>query len=269
MPLIVHFPEKWRHLSPFAAGSEVDELVAFVDFAPTLLSLCGQATPATMQGRAFLGEHRAAPAPDAHVFLYADRFDDIAGMRRGITDGRYKYIRSFTPHLAGAPYSSYAMGQPSWKAWQRASQTDSLPEVHRAIWKAPQPAEMLFDTATDPWEIENLAGKPEHDERLAAMRARLRKTMEDSHDTGLVPEAIWPSLIGDKTIHDYVRRDVHDAPAVLDLAFAATAADPARLPEIIEALDSKNPSIRYWAIVGCLALDKAAARRRGAHPPPG
>jgi len=41
VPLIVHFPEKWRFLAPAPAGGTSDRLVSFVDFAPTVLSLCG------------------------------------------------------------------------------------------------------------------------------------------------------------------------------------------------------------------------------------
>ena len=41
VPLLVRVPEKWRALSPFKPGEAVDELVSFVDLAPTLLSLVG------------------------------------------------------------------------------------------------------------------------------------------------------------------------------------------------------------------------------------
>jgi arylsulfatase A-like enzyme len=103
--MIVYFPKKWQHLSPFQPGERVDEPVSFVDLAPTLLSLLGEKKPEQMLGRAFLGPQRVAPAKDEVEFLYADRFDEIYGMRRGITDGRWKYIRRFTPHLPAAPYS--------------------------------------------------------------------------------------------------------------------------------------------------------------------
>ncbi len=94
VPLLIRIPEKWRNLSPFPPGSTADEVVSFVDFAPTLLSLAGLETPPQMQGRAFLGTKRVVPSKDHIACLYADRFDEIYGMRRGITDGRWKYIRA-------------------------------------------------------------------------------------------------------------------------------------------------------------------------------
>ncbi len=259
VPLLIHIPEKWRYLSPFPPGSKVEEPVSFVDLAPTLLSLCGQATPESMQGRAFLGTHRRAPAPDETVLLYADRFDEMEGMRRGLTDGRYRYIRCFSPQLPGAPYCDYPLSQPSWTAWKNAAENDSLPPLHTAMWKTPQPVEMLFDTQEDPWEIRNLANQPEHAERLTAMRARLRSTMKSVHDTGLVPEPMWEELAGNKTIHDYVRSAAFDLDATLDLAFTATSPDEGNVPRFIEALGSKDPVIRYWAATACLIHAKDAA----------
>jgi hypothetical protein len=212
-----------------------------------------------MQGRAFLGTHRRAPAPDESVLLFGDRFDELEGMRRGLTDGRYRYIRCFSPQLPGAPYATYPLGQPSWTAWKKAAENGSLPALHTAMWKTPQPVEMLFDTKADPWEIHNLAGDPAHAERLTAMRARLRSTMASVRDTSLVPEPMWQELVKDKTIHDYVRSDAFDLDATLDLAFAATSPDGWDAGRFIKALGSKDPVIRYWAATACLIHAKEAA----------
>jgi arylsulfatase A-like enzyme len=254
IPMIVRIPGKWQQLSPFAPGSRVSELVAFVDLAPTVLSLCGMEKPSYMQGRAFLGSRRSEPQKDPTVFLYADRFDEIYGMRRGITDGRYKYIRYFTPYLPAAPYSSYQFGQAGWRAWQSAWQQGKLNGYHKDLWEVPQQCEHLYDTSQDPWEINNLAGQPAHAELLEKMRTGLKNKMAGAFDTSLVPEPMWDEVGDGKIIYDSVRSPSFDLAKILDLAFAASAGDVAALPQLTDALASDDPVRRYWGAQGCIVL---------------
>lgn len=255
VPLLVRVPEKWRALSPFKAGEAVDELVSFVDFAPTLLSLVGLEKPDYMQGRAFLGKHRGDP--EEGVFLYADRFDEIYGMRRGWTDGRWKYIRRFTPHLPAAPYSSYQFSMPSWTAWRKAWQDGKLDKRHRRIWETPQPPEELFDLEADPWEIHNLAADPAHAERLAEMRTRMKTKMSGVKDTGIIPEPMFDALSPNRPVAEFARSDKFDHADVLDLAFAASSGDPAELDRLQAAIKSDDPVKRYWGLLGMRVRGKA------------
>ena len=250
VPLVVHVPEKWKALTPFKPGEVVEEPVAFVDLAPTVLSLAGLKTPEAMQGRAFLGEHRKEAPKDDMVFLYADRFDEIYGMRRGITDGRWKYIRRFTPQLPAAPYSYYQFSMPSWVAYRKAWQEGKLSGVHKATWEKPQAVEELFDLQADPWEVKNLADDPAHAGKLVAMRKRLMGTMLKVRDSGVVPEPMFDSLIGDGTIADFMKDGGVDLPEVLDLAFLASGADKGDLETLIEKSASKDPVERFWALQG-------------------
>jgi arylsulfatase A-like enzyme len=259
VPMLIHVPEKWRSLSPFKPGEAVAESVAFVDLAPTLLSLVGLEKPAQMQGRAFLGPKRVAPAKDDVVFLYADRFDEIYGMRRGITDGRWKYLRCFTPHLPAAPYSYYQFEQAGWTAWWKAWKDGKLKPPFDQLWENPQPFERLFDTLNDPWEIRDLAADPAHADRLAAMRGRLKAKMIEVVDTGLIPEPMFEELSSGQPIATYLAGRKADLPALVNLAFAASAAQEQNLTIFRQELASKDPLARYWAATGCLILGKAAA----------
>ncbi|BCX47396.1 sulfatase [Haloferula helveola] len=256
VPMIVRVPEKFRKLSPFKPGEKVAETVAFVDLAPTLMSLIGKEKPAQMQGRAFLGDKRVEPAADAGVFLYADRFDELYGMRRGWTDGHFKYIRRFRPELPAAPYSYYQFSMPSWVAWRKAWQEGKLDEVHRRMWESPQPVEEFFDLEKDPWEVNNLANDPAQAERMAAMKAKLKAKMKEIRDTGIVPEPMFASLVGDKTIVDVVRAPSFDYDKILDLAFLATAGDESNVDRLKTAVASKDPVERYWGLLGLRILKR-------------
>lgn len=262
VPFIVHVPKKWQQLSPFKMGTKVDELVSFVDVAPTVLSLCGIETPAQMQGRAFLGANRVAPPKNADVFLFADRFDDISGMRRGVTDGRFKYIRRFSSHLPAAPYSYYPLSMPSWRAWQKAWQDGQLSGYYKRLWEPHQAVEDLYDTEADPWEIHNLASDPQYADRLFTMRNRLRDIMTDVDDTGIIPEAMFGTVTGTvakySTVYDFAHSGLFDQEKILNLAFQASARDIADLPRLMEAMKDGDPIARYWGATGCAILGKQA-----------
>ncbi|MDX1680248.1 MAG: sulfatase-like hydrolase/transferase [Akkermansiaceae bacterium] len=257
VPMIVHFPEKWAHLSPFKAGSAPEEPVAFVDLAPTLFSLLGIDIPEQMQGRPFLGKKREQAAKDEMEFLFGDRFDEIVGMRRGLTDGRWKYIRRFTPHIPAAPYSFYQFSQDGWVAYYKAWKEGKLKPEHARIWESPQPVEELFDTQSDPWEIHNLAGDPAHAERLKSMREALKQRMIETRDTGLIPESMFKDYSGKDPISKAFAR-YENLPALVELAFAASSGDPAVLPKLVEKLKSEDMLTRYWATHGFMVLGKKA-----------
>ncbi|MGE9269827.1 MAG: sulfatase family protein, partial [Verrucomicrobiales bacterium] len=229
VPMIVHVPKKWQSLTPFKAGQRVDEPVSFVDLAPTLLSLVGLETPEQMQGRAFLGSKRSEPAENEAELLYADRFDEIYGLRRGITDGRWKYIRRFTPNLAAAPYSYYQFGQQGWKAWRKAWQDGKLEGQLKQIWEPDQVVEELYDTDADPWEIKNLANDPAHRAKLAEMHGRLKSAMTAARDSGMIPEPMFAELSPDQPIADYMRSRNNSLPDLVDVAFTASANKPENL----------------------------------------
>lgn len=259
VPLVVRVPAKWRHLVSYAPGVRVEEPVSFVDFLPTFLSLAGIDLPAHLQGRAFLGPQRREPARDEMEFLYADRFDEVYGMRRGLTDGKWKYLRRFTPYLPAAPYSFYPYQMPSWSAWERAWQAGQLTGYHRAIWESEHDTEELYDLTQDPWEMHNLAHDANHQDKLAALRQRLKATMSAARDTGIVPEPLFSRVRGHAPLADAVQSSRFDYDGVLDLAFAATQRDARELPKLKAALSSPDPTARYWALCGMVILGQAAA----------
>ncbi len=259
VPLIVRIPHKFRSLSPFKPGQRVTEPVSFVDLSPTLLALAGLDAPSHMQGRPFLGTRRVEPAADEMEFLFADRFDELYGMRRGLTDGKWKYIRNFNPDFPTAPYSFYQYGQPGWTAYQKAYQDGRLSGYPKALWEAPGTSEQLYDLSADPWEMKNLAVDPAHAERLAALRGRLKSTMEKAHDTGLVPEPLFKALAGKSTIADFVQSDAFDIGKIAELAFIASEVDAKNLPRLKAATTSADPTERYWGIVGMRVLGAKAA----------
>src|SRR5688500_1986456 len=106
VPLLIHFPPKWRHLAPAEPGATTNRLVSFVDFAPTVLSLAGVPIPRHMQGTAFLGT--AAGSPRDFIYTARDRVDEAFDTARAVRDNRWLYIRNYRPDLSWAPPEAYS-----------------------------------------------------------------------------------------------------------------------------------------------------------------
>jgi uncharacterized sulfatase len=252
VPLIIRFPEKWRHLAPSGPGTVSDRLVNFVDFGPTLLSLCGVPVPPTMQGKAFLGQQQTPPRQYVHGFR--DRMDERYDLIRSVRDKRYNYIRNYRPDL---PYFhhqhvSFLYEMPTMKAWQRLADAGKLTGPPAAFMAKTKPVEELYDVTVDPHEVNNLAGKPEHREVLERLRAELGRWQEEIIDLGLLPEADLRTRFGKEPPYDAVRREPSLYPyrRISDAAELAGRRDPAAVPHLIELLGDTDPAVRYWAANG-------------------
>ncbi len=256
VPLIVRFPKKWSHLAPAKPGQWVDQLVSFADLPATLFSLAGVPVPKNYEGRAFLGDQKAAPRD--HVFLYRGRMDERYDTVRAVRDPQFRYIRNYSPHRPWGQHYSYPFRVlPSMRSWFSAFKAGKCNAVQARYW-GEKPSEEFYDVATDPFEIHNLAADPAHAARLADMRRTLRAEMIATRDTGFIPEGMFRRLAGEKTIYEYAQSGAYPIQRIVDLADKATSRDAAVLPDLMTAMDDQHPIIRYWGAMGCLVLQAKA-----------
>ncbi len=125
------------------------------------------------------------------------------------------------------------------------------------------PHEELYDTDRDPDNVINLAGRPEHQEDLEAMRAELRNWQLTTYDAGMIPEEMMTRRAAEHgtTIYEMVRDpDLYDLPGYLDAADLALEADPTNADSLIELLESDDPGMRYWGAAGMLMLEELSGR---------
>lgn len=252
--LILHFPEKYRHLAPAEPGSAISELVNCIDLAPTVFSLAGLPRPGQFQGRAFAGPARA-PAP-AQTFMFRDRMDERYDLSRAVTDGRYRYIRHFLPHRPLGQHLDFLWRQASMRKWADAAQRGQLNAQQSAFFE-PKEAEELFDCVADPDNVQNLAADPAQRDTLFRLRAGLRAHLLSSRDTGFLPEAMMVALAGESSPAIVAASDVtYPLARILDLVDSCQLGQPA--PAVLTtALYDPLPVVRYWAIVGTLAMKTA------------
>lgn len=184
LPLIVAAPESFAGI---ARGAVSDELINWVDIAPTVLSLAGAPIPPHYQGRAFLGDARSV-VPRAYAFAGRDRMDEAFDHVRVARDQRWHYIRNMWPRIPYAQRNTYMERMNATRALRRG-RAEGILTGAAALWMAEvKPAEELYDAAHDPQMVRNLAADPAHADTLARMRRALDEHLAAVGDKGAVPE---------------------------------------------------------------------------------
>ncbi len=255
VPLIIHFPEKYRHLAPAPAGSTEERIVSFVDLAPTLLSLAGIEVPSYMQGKAFLGE-QMTEGPE-YAFLYRGRMDERIDMSRAVRDDRFRYIRNYMPWRPALQKLEYLWRAPSMASWEEAYQAGECNEVQSRFFE-PRPVEELYDAVSDPWEVSNLAGNPEYNEVLERMRKALDTKMLETIDSGFISEGQLLRKAAETTVYDFLRSDEYSQENAASAARMAVSAGPSDLGKLSGLLRHPDSAVRYWGAAGILRLGEDA-----------
>jgi len=184
------------------AGVVDGRLVSTIDVHATTLAFAGVDRPSAMHGRVLLGDAKGADR-DA-VFAGRDRCDGTVDRIRAVRTGGWKYIRNFMPQRPYTQFNAYKEEHyPALSLMRQLRGTDALhPAAEAFTDPGPRPAEELYDLHADPDELVNLAGRPEHADTLAAMRARLEAWGERVGDRGREPEpdavveAQWQKMAG-------------------------------------------------------------------------
>ncbi|MGV3639570.1 MAG: sulfatase [Adhaeribacter sp.] len=124
-----------RYPKGIKAGRQVEQMVLNLDLAPTLLDLAGLDIPADMQGASMKKLLQGKKVKDWRQQIYYHYYGKAFGLTAhyGIRTNRYKLIRFYDPV---------------------------------STWE-------LYDLQSDPQEMQNLIGKPEH----AALAASLKKEL--------------------------------------------------------------------------------------------
>lgn len=189
----IHVPFAVAWPAAAKGGRTVDDLVGFVDIAPTFLEAAGVDVPADVTGRSFLNllrseksgrvdakRNRAFAARERHS---SSRYNNWTYPIRAMRTPEYLVVRNFRPDRwpAGQPagFKGDAFGYYDVDAcpsktylWEHRDSEKIGRFFHLAVAK--RPAVELFDVMKDPGCLNNLAEDPTH----AATARRLLKELE-------------------------------------------------------------------------------------------
>ena len=258
VPLIIEFPEKYKHYSPAKAGAFSDELVNFIDFPPTVLSLTGIDPPKYMQGNPFLGQYRKNS--NDYVISIRDRRDEVLMFSRSIRTDKYHYIRNFLPHRPRMQRNFYSEITPIRQELRRLDNLGLLQSNEDWLMEDSVPVDELYDTETDPHELNNLAQEAEHQEIMELLKRNLFSWMVETKDLGLVPEHEMIEKSKDNAPYDTFSNNFDPKP-ILDLV-DKIGRGKQHIDSFNFALQSKNPVYRYWGATGLAALGKNAVESK-------
>ncbi len=179
---------RWpQQIQPAAVS---DALVEYIDVTPTFLDAAGLGRPDMLDGRSFLPVLRGeASEHKTHVYgLQTTRGindgSDHFGIR-SVRDGRYRYIRNFTPEVT---FENAATSAPTFRTWKKMAAAGDAHAARLVHDYQHRPAEELYDCETDPWNRTNLIDDPELAAVRDDLRVRLDVWMKQQGDEGQATE---------------------------------------------------------------------------------
>lgn len=187
---------------PFAAmwkgeirgGRSVEDLISFIDIAPTVLEAAGLPTPPDMAGKSLFDILRAdgsgtVTTDRTRAYMGRERHDlgregDLGYPVRCIRTPQYLYCRNFAPERwpAGNPETNYTNCDPSPTKTRILELKDEGETGFFQLSFGKRPAEELFDVEADPYCLKNLAGNPDYAELKAQLWKELQAKLQETGD---------------------------------------------------------------------------------------
>ena len=248
VPLLIHIPEKWKNLTKFKPGTTTDQMVAFVDFAPTVLNLVNAAIPHHMQGTPFLGSQKKAPG--SYIFGHRDRVDEVRDLARSVRSKNFLYIRNYMPHLGyNQPTAWPDIGEIRHEFYRLADR-EKMTSTQWHFTGPTRPVEELYDCKKDPQNLTNLARSAGHKKILTQLRVALNQHLNQTRDLGFLPEYEAWKLFEHSSGWDVGKSEKIDLQAIRK---AASQVGMIGESILITNLKSPNELIRYWGAIGLCA----------------
>jgi arylsulfatase A-like enzyme len=248
VPLMVHFPEKWKHLAPEVSVGNVGRLVNFADFGPTVLNLLGLDIPTYMEGKPFLGQQ--SEHEKNYVFGHRDRVDEVIDFARSVRSKKFLYIKNYMPYLGYNQRTAWPdLGEIRHEFYKLEGKA-SLNAAQKHFIRSSRAVEELYDCEKDPNNLYNLATDSNYQIVLEEMRKALKQKVMTTKDLGYLPEPMLWDLSEKSTLYDFARRDY----PLEEIYAAATKVGMISEEEALEGLSSSHAAVRYWSCVALRAL---------------
>ena len=183
--LVAHWPMGIQD-----AGRNSKSLVSVIDLAPTILNLAKIEIPQAMQGVSMFPLLANTEDTIREYAFSEHNWHDYEAYGRSVRVDNFLYIINGRPEK---PWQGPAdsVRSPSHQALLHKESTASLTVAQQDVLLAPRPTIELYDCASDPNQLVNLAGQPKHAEiekRLAQTLAQWQQETGDTMPSKLTPD---------------------------------------------------------------------------------
>jgi len=190
VPFLIRWPGK------VPAGSICDAMFSLVDVTPTLIDVAGGRQPADLDGRSFLPVI-LGKSKEFRDKIYATHTGDgemNQFPQRCVRNRRYSYILNLRPDVVWTTHFTKVAGIPDshrdiWDSWVEKAATDQGAAQLLDLIQH-HPAEELYDTLNDPYELKNVAQRADLRLVLESMRRDLKQWMQAQGDAGEKPAPV-------------------------------------------------------------------------------
>lgn len=162
-------------------SDSTDALISSIDIAPTFCELAGAGISKTYQGISFV-PILENPFGNTRAYIAAEHnWHDYQAHERAIRDRDCLYIRNAFPELNATPPAD-AVRSITYQKMIQLYTSGELEEIYMDCFLSPRPEEELYNVKDDPYQLFNLAGSPEHEEKLIEMRQLLDEWIIEFED---------------------------------------------------------------------------------------
>jgi N-sulfoglucosamine sulfohydrolase len=187
VPLIVRWPARIK------PGRRVDDIVNFIDLAPTFLEAAGLAASKQMTGKSMMNilvseENGVIDLERDRTYFGLEAHPSGKAFRnwlgpmscRAIRTRDYLYIRNY-PRDGQTAYPPL-QGGPGVGVMQQQMKTNETARANFNLCFGTRPEEELYDVKADPWQVHNLADAPQFSDVKEALRKDLADYMKTTGD---------------------------------------------------------------------------------------
>ncbi len=255
VPLMVYVPKSWRDKIDYKGGEHIDDMVQFMDFGATALNLAGADVPKQSNGVSFLGEGSSSRES---ILCYADRFDDFYSFNRSLYRDNFRYGRNFIPYHARGLHTYYRYRVLALEQ-TRDMYRDGLLNDFQSEFFEPIGAEELYDLATDPNEVNNLATDPVYREQLLMMRQEMVDKMNNLCDLGFLPETILneDAMANPATYGEANKEQLAKYHQVADIQLEPYSRGVES--ELISAIHDSDDVLKWWGLTSAASFGAKSA----------